>query len=952
MAEGRARQLPGRMNPTDAALWDIERDPTLRTTILGVMVLDHPPSFAALRDRVDRATVLLPRLRHVVREPAGGVGVPSWVEDPHFELDYHVRHVRVPPPGDLDAVLALAAPMASGDFDRSRPVWELVYVDGLTDGSAVVVLKVHHSLTDGVGGVDLLDAILDRSPQGDEESEPRGEPDASDAGGSPHRRSPVVAAGRAAVGVAADAVRDPVGTVRRTAGLVPSTARVLGPARQPHSPLMAGRGRGRRLAALEVPTDALRTAAHAAGGTLNDVLVATVLDAVARYHDHHGVAAPLLRFMTPVNLRRADHDAGGNQWAPARFDLPTGAADPVTRMRLVHEAVGSWRREPALGFNQTLAGIVQQLPGPLSAMVVAQMMRGVDVIVSNVPGMNGPRWFAGAAVRSMFAMAPTAGAAVNVTLVTHGDRAGIGIVADTAAVPDAEVLVGFLQAAFDDVPAVADSPGVPTDDREAGGVAAPSATVTVPRIERLSFLDAGFLRAEGPRTPMNLGAALLLDGGPLTDAEGRLRLDDIRRHVAARLERVPRFRRRLVDLPLGGAYWVDDPDLRIEDHVLEVGVPAPGGLAELLEVAADLHATPLDRRRPLWELWFAAGLEDGRVAVIEKVHHALVDGVAGVELTQALFDTTPSTVVETPRAHPEAPPSRAEVTRRVTADRVSAPFDAVRALARSAASPERFVRQVATIAGAVADAVVHPAGGGALHQPVGPRRRLLPVVMPRADLERARKGTTATLNDVVLTLVSGGLRALDLETGEPVRDLRAAVPVARPRLGGEAGPGNRVSLVLLPLPVGDPDPRRRLAAISDAMRGAREHHRSEGVDLLFDVLDHLPPVAGAVVPVVHRQRFTDVVVTNVPGPAAPLWFLGAEAHLAVPIVPLLGNTDLAVAALSYRDEVCIALHADPDRCRQLDAIADGMRADLAVLAPPPRRRSRPRRTDQPDQPGR
>jgi diacylglycerol O-acyltransferase len=932
------------MNPTDAALWDIERDPTLRTTIIGVLVLDTAPPFATLRDRVERATTLLPRLRHVVREPAGGVGVPSWVEDPHFELDYHVRHVRVPPPGDLDAVLALAAPMASGDFDRSRPVWELVYVDGLADGSAVAVLKVHHSLTDGVGGVDLLDAILDRSPEGDPE------PDAPDAGTPPPRRSPAATAGRAAVGAATDALLDPVGTVRRTAGLVPSTARVLGPARQPRSPLMAGRGRGRRLAAIEVPTDALRAVAHAADGTLNDVLVATVLDAVARYHDHHGVAAPLLRFMTPVNLRRADHEAGGNQWAPARFDLPTAAADPVTRMRLVHEAVGSWRREPALGFNQTLAGIVQQLPGPLSAMVVAQMMRGVDVIVSNVPGVTGPRWFAGAAVRSMFAMAPTAGAAVNVTLVTHGDRAGLGVVADTAAVPDADVLVGFLQSAFDDVLVVADAPPIPAGAPAAAPTPGPVGAVAVPRIERLSFLDAGFLRAEGPRTPMNLGGVLLLDGGPLTDADGRLRLDDIRRHVAARLERVPRFRRRLVDLPLGGAYWVDDPGLRIEDHVLEVGVPAPGGLTELLEVAADLHATPLDRGRPLWELWFAAGLEDGRVAIIEKVHHALVDGVAGVELTRALFDAAPSSVVETPPAHPEAPPGRAEVARRVAADRAAAPFGAVRALARSAASPERFVRQVATIAGAVADGIAHPVGGGALHQSVGPRRRLLPVVIPRADLERARKGTTATLNDVVLTLVSGGLRAFDLETGEPLRDLRAAVPVAQPRRGDEAeqghgvadaGPGNRVSVVLLPLPVTEPDPRRRLAAISDAMRNAKEHHRSEGVDLLFDVLDHLPPAIGAVVPVVHRQRFTDVVVTNVPGPAAPLWFLGAEAHLAVPIVPLLGNTDLAVAALSYRDQVCIALHADPDRCRDLDAIADGIRADLAVLAPPPRRR-RPR----------
>ena len=924
------------MNPTDAALWDIERDPTLRTTIIGLMVLDAAPSFAALRDRVARATVLLPRLRHVVREPTGGVGVPSWVEDPHFELDYHVRHVRVPPPGDLDAVLALAAPMASGDFDRSRPVWELVYVDGLTDGSAAVVLKVHHSLTDGVGGVDLLDAILDRTPDADPEPE---EPPTSDAAGAPRRRSPAETVGRAAVGAVADAVRDPLGSVRRTAGLVPSAARVLGPAREPRSPLMAGRGRGRRLAALEVPTDALRTAAHAAGGTLNDVLVATVLDAVARYHEHHGVDAPLLRFMTPVNLRRADHDAGGNQWAPARFDLPTGAADPVTRMRLVHQAVGSWRREPALGFNQALAGIVQQLPGPLSAMVVAQMMRGVDVIVSNVPGVTGPRWFAGAAVRSMFAMAPTAGAAVNVTLVTHGDSAGIGIVADTAAVPDDEVLVGFLRAALDDVLAVADAPAAPA--------APPPTGAAVPRIERLSFLDAGFLRAEGPRTPMNLGAVLLLDGDPLTDEDGRLRLDDIRRHVAARLERVPRFRRRLVDLPLGGAYWVDDPGLRIEDHVLEVGVPSPGGLPEVLEVAADLHAGPLDRGRPLWELWFAAGLADGRVAVIEKVHHALVDGVAGVELTQALFDAAPSTVVETPRPHPEAPPARAEVVRRVAADRAGAPFDAVRALARSAARPDRFVRQVATIAGVVADAVAHPVGGGSLHQPVGPRRHLLPVVLPRADLERARKGTTATLNDVVLTLVSGGLRALDLETGEPIRDLRAAVPVAQRRNGAEVGPGNRVSLVLLPLPVTDADPRHRLAAVSDAMRAAKEHHRSDGVDLLFDLLDHLPPVAGAVVPVVHRQGFTDVVVTNVPGPAAPLWFLGAEAHLAVPIVPLLGNTDLAVAALSYRDEVCIALHADPDRCRHLDAIADGIRADLAVLAPPPRRRQRPRRTDPP-----
>jgi WS/DGAT/MGAT family acyltransferase len=940
------------MNPTDAALWDIERDPTLRTPIVAVMRLSHAPPFEEVRARIALAVQAVPRLRQVVVEPIAGVGVPQWELLDEVDLRYHLRHVVAPDDADWEAVLDFATPAASSDFDRKRPLWELTLVEGLRDGTAAVVMKVHHSLTDGVGGVALLDAMLDATP----DAPPLARYDAAgaeapaDASTGAHR-SPVGFAGgmlgRLAgvnadlVSLAVRSVQHPERTARETLRMARSVRRMLAPARAPLSPWWTERSMDRELVSVEVSLGEMREAAHRVGCTVNDVFVAGALGGLATLHRQAGHELRHVRVNMPVNLRHEGDVEGGNQWAPARFVLDASIADHVDRMAHVHSVVGSWRHEPALGINHLLAGAIQQLPGGLSARFVSQMMRGIDVAMTDVPGLRERRWLAGAEVTRLYAFAPTGGAAMNLALVSHLDRACLGIVVDRKAVPDgaaaARAIEDGLQATIA-AAMVADPaarPPVAANMASATAATATGAAASSRPPERLSTLDTSFLRAETPTTPMHIGALLRLEADGLVDADGALRIDDIRRHIEARLERVPRFRCRLLEVPghQGRPVWADDPEFDIRRHVIEYGIGGTGSEQDLQELASRLQMELLDHDKPLWELWFVTGLADGTIALVEKVHHALIDGISGVELAAAIFDLEPHPVPDRPVPHHAPPlPSATELLAGALAEQVRDPVATLTGLARMVGRPDDASRLLRGLTTAVSDL----AGGNrapvsSLNRPIGRQRRLLAVTLDRGEVEGVRGALGGTLNDVVLTLVSGGMGALERRRAEGRNRLHAMVPVSTRRRGSNDEPGNRVGAVIVELPTDEPAATARLAAISRTMREHKESGEAAGVASIIGALDHLPGQFAAAARLIHRQPYVNLVITNVPGPRAPLHLLGSRIISMVPVVPLGRNLDVSVAVLTYHDQVVIAFHADPDRCPDLDVAGQEVHDALAEL---------------------
>jgi len=437
------------LNPTDAALWDIERDPMLRTTIVAVMVLDRPIDHRRLTDTFEIATRRVPRLRQRVVANIAGVGTPRWEIDPGFDLADHVRIIPIDDVVDEAAIARVAAPMASTPFDRSRPLWELAYLDPPAGQSAVVV-KVHHSLTDGVGGIGLLDEVLDRRRR-DDRPDPSTVPIPVPARRPPpgiDERGALVRRGLAVPWNVADAATTatfhPLRTTRDLIEGVGSARRLLAPSDAPLSPVLTDRGTDRSVGVGEFDLGQLRAAAKRHDCTVNHAFFAGVVGGIAEYHRAMGSDVAELRVTMPVNVRTERDGRAGNRWAPVRMVVPADIDDPVERMMAMRSLVVASRRERALGFSQRLAGIVQMLPAAVSSSVVAGMMRGVDATLTNVPGLTEPHYIAGAAVERMFAFAPTGGAALTVSLMSHLGTACIGVVSDVAAVADPDLLTSSI----------------------------------------------------------------------------------------------------------------------------------------------------------------------------------------------------------------------------------------------------------------------------------------------------------------------------------------------------------------------------------------------------------------------------------------------------------------------------------------------------------------------------
>jgi diacylglycerol O-acyltransferase len=447
-----------RMSDADALMWAIEKDPLLRSTITAVSILDRSPDRVRFEEQVERATRVVPRLRQRVVASPFHVAPPEYVIDPNFDIRYHVRWMGAPGDGSLRALLDLTAPLAMQGFDRARPLWEFVVVEGLEGGRAALIQKLHHSLTDGVGAMRISMAFLDTHPEGREQAPMPDPPEAERPAALALLRDALAERTRRRVGMLgqvpralAGAAADPLGSARAAVDAAGSAARMLRPVRTPLSPIMSGRSLSVRFDALSASLPALKAAARRVDGRLNDAFIAAVAGGLDRYHRRHGAPVDALRMTMPINIRPKGEIVAGNQFVPARFVFPVAIGDPETRMSALRDLILRERAEPALGLVAPIAGVLNRLPVSASTALFGGMLKAVDVVTSNVPGAPVPVYVAGARLEANFGFAPMTGAASNITLLSYVDDVHVAVSTDPAAVPDPDVYVGCLQEGFDEI---------------------------------------------------------------------------------------------------------------------------------------------------------------------------------------------------------------------------------------------------------------------------------------------------------------------------------------------------------------------------------------------------------------------------------------------------------------------------------------------------------------------
>jgi WS/DGAT/MGAT family acyltransferase len=456
----------------------------------------------------------------------------------------------------------------------------------------------------------------------------------------------------------------------------------------------------------------------------------------------------------------------------------------------------------------------------------------------------------------------------------------------------------------------------------------------VARPDRLTGLDASFLHLERDSAHMHVGAVLVFDGAEPGHEE-------LINQIQGRLHLVPRYRQRLAFVPLqqGRPVWVDDPHFNPEYHIRHTALPRPGTEAELKRLAGRLFSQELDRSKPLWEIWLVSGLSGDRFAMISKTHHALVDGVSGVDITTVLFDTAPDPT-PTPEPEPWIPgpePSGAQLLADALLERATVPGEIARGARAALRGPRQVLgraRESLSALGAFAFA-----GGGAPSSPlnvkIGPHRRFTWV---DGDLDRfkaIKNELGGTVNDVVLAGVSLALgrflRGRGIDT-EGMR-LKAMVPVSVRAEAERGALGNRVAAMSAPLPVDLEDPLECFSVVHEAMGGLKESGQAVGAQVLTDLADFAPPtIMSQAARLQARQRFFNLVVTNVPGPQFELYMLGRRLTALYPQVPLTLNVALGIAIMSYNGRLNFGLLGDFDAIADLEQVGRDLEAAIDELA--------------------
>jgi WS/DGAT/MGAT family acyltransferase len=417
--------------------------------------------------------------------------------------------------------------------------------------------------------------------------------------------------------------------------------------------------------------------------------------------------------------------------------------------------------------------------------------------------------------------------------------------------------------------------------------------------------------------------------------------DEFREHVESRLHLVPRFRQKLRFVPFdqGRPLWVDDPHLNLRYHIRHTALPSPGSDEQLRTLAARIFSQRLDRSKPLWEMWLIDGLQDGRFAIIGKSHHALVDGISGVDITTVLFDTSPDPApVHEPREEwvPEPEPTGAQLLAESLLERATDPAEAIRTVRAAMRRPEQLLaalREALAAIGSIAG-VSMAAPASPLNVPIGPHRRFRTV---RADLDQFKQVKNrfgGTVNDVVLTVVAGALRRYLRGQGHTTaeQELRAMVPISVREDEERGALGNRVTAMMAVLPVWCEDPVERLDIVRSRMGDLKGSGQAVGARLITELADFAPAtILGQAARLQARQRLFNLVVTNMPGPQLPLYVLGRRLESVFPMVPLVANQALCVGIISYDGQLDFGLIGDYEAMRDLDDFKECLEAEIREL---------------------
>jgi diacylglycerol O-acyltransferase len=453
-------------------------------------------------------------------------------------------------------------------------------------------------------------------------------------------------------------------------------------------------------------------------------------------------------------------------------------------------------------------------------------------------------------------------------------------------------------------------------------------------LDRLSSVDAGFLHMEEDGAHMHIGALGVFAGPPPS-------IERFRSHVDARLPRLPRFRQRIQEMPLGTGrpLWVEDTEFRLDFHVRHTALPAPGGQRELLNLVDRVVGQRLDRSKPLWELWLVEGLGDGRWALISKNHHAMVDGVSGVDLMTVLFDLTPDALDDLPPAwSPKPSPGSIDLLVAGAQGLVRNVLELSTRGVGMALHPQDAVKSTLGAVAALAETakpLVAAAPKTPLNTRPGPHRRVAIVETDLADYKKVKAASGgATVNDVVLTAVAAALgRFLSdrgMETGD--LELRACVPVSLRPDSKRGALGNEIAIMMAPLPVGELSPADRLARVRASMEHLKSSKQAEGAKVLTSLENALPPaVLARASRLGFSSRLYNLLVTNVPGPQIPIYMVGSQLEELVPLAFLAPEHTLAIGIMSYHGHVTYGLIADADAVPDLDVLARYLSESLAEL---------------------
>lgn len=452
---------------------------------------------------------------------------------------------------------------------------------------------------------------------------------------------------------------------------------------------------------------------------------------------------------------------------------------------------------------------------------------------------------------------------------------------------------------------------------------------------RLTALDTSFLHLEHGGAHMHVAAVMTFEGAAPA-------YEDVVDAILGRLHLVPRYRQRLAFVPFGQGRprWVDDPYFNPHYHIRHTALPAPGGDRELERLAARIFGQRLDRNKPLWEMWLVDGLEGDRFGFIAKTHHALVDGISGIDIVSVLFDLTPDGAPPTEPSQPWLPrpvPSRSQLLAEALVERATVPAEVTRGLRALVRRPRQVAGKLAAAAvgvGELALGGLSPAPSTPLNVDIGPHRRYTWVDADLSAVRAVKRALDGTVNDVVLSAVA-------LSLGRWLRDrgvltdgltLRAMVPVSVRADAQRGALGNLVATIWVPLPVGLEDPGACFAAVHAATEHLKASGQAVGAERLTQLADFAPPtILHQAARLQPRQRFFNVVVTNVPGPQVPLYLLGHRLIGLYPVVPLAQRLALGIAVMSYNGRMGFGLLGDYDAMADLHALADHLRDALADL---------------------